>query len=155
VHHLPLNFEITPLKMEGDDLHSTLGRGASHSGQLSARQIGPKSTTAAHSRDRSIDQEDSPIFARKTSVGSPQSTAAQKDTTTTRQRFQPVFRSKGMRHSVSNIQSASMGPPIATLSSVRRSTASSAIHELHSTPTAQHSGSQASSLIPGTYVFRC
>jgi hypothetical protein len=144
--------------MEGDDLRSTSGRNAPHSNQLSTKQMGRKSTSATHSRDRSIDREEHPpIFAKKTSVSSPQSTAARKDTTTTQRR--PVFRSKGLRPSVSNVQSASMGPPITTTNNVRRSTVSNAVsstsqQDLHSTQTVQYPGSQASSLILGTYMFR-
>jgi hypothetical protein len=145
---------FSPLNMEDDDLRvqRSTSRNPPHS-QPAVKQFGRKSTSA---HDRSIDRDEPPIFARKSGVSSPHGTAARKVALSPpRHGPQPVFRSKGMRSNMSSSQNTSMGPPVATINDVRRSTVTNALQresaELNSSQRMQYPGSQASSLILRTY----
>ena len=148
--------------MEDDDLffqHSISSRDTPPS-QLAIKQVGRKSTSST-SRDRSIDREEPPIFARKSSVALPHSTAGRKVITTSQHSVSPVLRFKNVRHpSASSDQNTSIRPPIAT-SNVRRTTISNVLsplvqRELSSIPTLQHPGSQASPLnLRACLKFKC
>jgi hypothetical protein len=136
-----------------EDDHSRVQRSTSsynlpHTLTQTGRKFASTSTSA---HDRSIDHEDPPILARKSSISSPQGTAARKIAPSPRP--QPVFRSKGVRPNVSGAQNTSMGPP--ATKNVHQSAGSNTLRrdsaELNSSQRSQHTGSQASSLVFRAY----